>query len=221
MNNKTFLEINKKLGPLEEKVLFLVEGKKSPREILNQLNEGEKKYAYTTIMTVMDKLYKKGYLTRVKKSKTYFYQQVDNLSNLIYANHLSIFVFLIKFFGRVNFLKKSFYLIFVLPILNFINQYSFYFNFGFNFGVVILTIIAGLNLFFNLYLNGFFEYLTIIFSKPEILLKNPTLSSWYVLENLSIINLVVFFVGIRLLRIQTSKFKSQNENLKLKIINLN
>jgi len=118
MKNKSFLEITKKLGPLEEKILFLVEGSKSPREILNQLNQGEKQYAYTTIMTVMDKLYKKGYLTRVKKEKTYFYQPVDNLAKLIEANHLSIFEYLIKFFGRANFFKKSLYLIFILPFLN-------------------------------------------------------------------------------------------------------
>jgi hypothetical protein len=47
MNNKSFLEITKKLGPLEEKVLFLVDEAKCPREILNRLNEIERKYAYT------------------------------------------------------------------------------------------------------------------------------------------------------------------------------
>jgi len=216
MNNKTFLEINKKLGSLEERVLFLVEGSKSPRQILNQLNDGEKKYAYTTIMTVMDKLYKKGLLTRVKQGRTYFYQQIDNLSTLIYTNHLSILNFLIKFFGQVDFLKKSFYLIFILPVLNSINQYAFYFNFG----IIVLTLISGLNLFFNFYLNGFFEYLTIVFSKPEILLQNLALNTWYFLESLSILNLIILFLGLGLLKIQTSKFKSQNENLKLKIINL-
>jgi len=205
MKNKSFLEITKKLGPLEEKVLFLVEGSKSPREILNQLNQGEKKYAYTTIMTVMDKLFKKGYLTRVKKEKTYFYQPVDNLAKLIEANHLSIFEYLIKFFGRVNFLQKSLYLIFILPFLNLINHYSFYFNFA----IIVLTLISGLNLFFNFYLNGFFEYIVMIFFQPSILLKNLALNSQYLTESLSIINFIFFVFGLALTinYFRKSKFK--------------
>jgi len=205
MRNKSFLEINKKLGPLEEKVLFLVEGSQSPRQILNKLNKGEKRYAYTTIMTVMDKLYKKGVLIRAKQGKTYFYQQVDNLSTLIYANHLSIFHFLIKFFGKIDFLKKSLYLIFILPFLNFINQYSFYFNFG----IIVLTLISGLNLFFNFYLNGFFEYITMIFFQPSILLQNFALNSQYLTESLSIINFtfLVFGLCLTINYFRKSKFK--------------
>jgi len=205
MKNKSFLEITKKLGPLEEKVLFLVDGTKCPREILNRLNEVERKYAYTTVMTVMDKLYKKGYLTRVKKEKTYFYQPVDDLAKLIDANHLSIFDYLIKFFGRVNFLKKSLYLIFILPFLNFINQYSFYFNFA----IIVLTLISGLNLFFNFYLNGFFEYLITIFFQPSILLQNFALNSQYLTESLSITNLIflVFGLGLTINYFRKSKFK--------------
>jgi len=209
MKNKTFLGINKKLGPLEEKVLFLVDGTKCPREILNRLNKEERKYAYTTVMTVMDKLYKKGYLTRVKKDTTYFYQPVDNLAKLIDANHLFILEYLIKFFGRVNFFKKSLYLIFILPFLNFINQYSFYFNFS----IIVLTLISGLNLFFNFYLNGFFEYLMTIFSKPDVLWQNLALNRRYLLETLSIINLLIFIFGIGLLKI-----KFTNLRTKIKVI---
>jgi predicted transcriptional regulator len=205
MKNKSFLEITKKLGPLEEKILFLVERSKNPREILNQLNQGEKQYAYTTIMTVMDKLFKKGYLTRVKKEKTYFYQPVDNLAKLIEANHISIFDYLIKFFGRVNFLQKSLYLIFILPFLNLINHYSFYFNFV----IVVLTLISGLNLFFNFYLNGFFEYITMIFFQPSILLQNFALNSQYLTESLSITNLIflIFGLGLTINYFRKSKFK--------------
>jgi predicted transcriptional regulator len=44
------------------------------REVLEQLNRGPKKRAYTTIMTIMARLYRKGLLTRQRKGKTDVYK---------------------------------------------------------------------------------------------------------------------------------------------------
>jgi len=43
------------------------------REVLEALNRGRKKRAYTTIMTIMARLYRKGLLTRRRNGKTDVY----------------------------------------------------------------------------------------------------------------------------------------------------
>ncbi len=65
------------LGELEEKVMNVVWQlqKASVRDVLNELNKKEK-FAYTTIMTIMDRLYKKGLLKREKKGIGYIYYPV-------------------------------------------------------------------------------------------------------------------------------------------------
>lgn len=40
------------------------------REVLEELNRGRKKRAYTTVMTIMARLYRKGLLTRRREGKT-------------------------------------------------------------------------------------------------------------------------------------------------------
>ncbi|NPA52341.1 MAG: BlaI/MecI/CopY family transcriptional regulator [Aquificae bacterium] len=60
-------------GELEEKVINIIWEKKSGtvsevREIL-----GKEKFAHTTIMTILDRLYKKGILKREKEGKGYRY----------------------------------------------------------------------------------------------------------------------------------------------------
>lgn len=43
------------------------------RDVLEELNRGRKKRAYTTIMTIMARLYRKGLLTRKRDGKTDVY----------------------------------------------------------------------------------------------------------------------------------------------------
>ena len=63
-------------GDLEEKIMeFLWEkGNGSVREVRQFL--GEDRFAHTTVMTVMDRLYKKGILKRKKEGKGYRYYPV-------------------------------------------------------------------------------------------------------------------------------------------------
>jgi predicted transcriptional regulator len=44
------------------------------RDVLEALNGGRKKRAYTTIMTIMSRLDKKGLLLKTKRGKTYLYR---------------------------------------------------------------------------------------------------------------------------------------------------
>lgn len=64
------------LGPLEQEVMEYVWVRKavSCREVYEHINEAEEKdVAYTTIMTIMDRLYNKGLLSRKKEGKSYIY----------------------------------------------------------------------------------------------------------------------------------------------------
>jgi predicted transcriptional regulator len=65
--------VRKSLGPLEEQVMRAVcaTGNCTVRDVTRSL--GCSKIAYTTIMTTMDRLFRKGLLQRQTKSKAYVY----------------------------------------------------------------------------------------------------------------------------------------------------
>ncbi len=62
-------------GELEEKVMDILwnKGNATVKEVNEQLSKKGEKYAYTTIMTILDRLYKKGILDREKEGKGYRY----------------------------------------------------------------------------------------------------------------------------------------------------
>jgi predicted transcriptional regulator len=61
------------LGHLESKVMDVLwaRGECSVRDVIDQLN---RPLAYTTVMTTMDRLYKKGLLERRKEERAFYYQ---------------------------------------------------------------------------------------------------------------------------------------------------
>jgi predicted transcriptional regulator len=61
------------LGPLEERILELLwrsRGERSVREVQDELRGG---LAYTTVMTTLDRLFKKGLLARRRDGQAYRY----------------------------------------------------------------------------------------------------------------------------------------------------
>jgi len=60
------------LGPLEVQVMEVLwaAGERSVREVVEQL---DRKLAYTTVMTTLDRLFKKGVLDRQKSERAFFY----------------------------------------------------------------------------------------------------------------------------------------------------
>lgn len=60
------------LGPLESRVMSVVwtGGERSVRDVVQQL---EQPLAYTTVMTTLDRLYKKGFLDRRKAERAFLY----------------------------------------------------------------------------------------------------------------------------------------------------
>lgn len=64
------------LGELEAEVMKRVLRRAKPttaRELVDEL-QGERKIAYTTVMTVMDNLFKKGWLRRERDGRAYRYE---------------------------------------------------------------------------------------------------------------------------------------------------
>jgi predicted transcriptional regulator len=69
------------LGTLEQQVIDIVwrRGQVSVREVHDEL---EQPTAYTTVMTTLDRLYRKGLLTRTKSSRAFVYEAVKSRQEL-------------------------------------------------------------------------------------------------------------------------------------------
>lgn len=196
--NLFIFEINSKLGPLEEKVFNLITLKSSVRDILKKLNKKQNKpYAYTTIMTVMDKLYKKGYLVREKNKKTFFYKPNVSLSDL---KSRSCFQVIYKLYKNFGFLKLLFLLItiFLFNFLLFLNKRKFFLGLIkslFNFAFLALFF----NTVFGLYFQGFFEFTISIINDPQLFFNFFLLNIIYLKETFSliwflIISAIIFYL---------------------------
>jgi predicted transcriptional regulator len=64
-----------KLGPLEMEVVGLLSsiGACSVHQLQGSLEKQGRKLAYTTVMTILSRLFEKGYLNREKQGRQYFY----------------------------------------------------------------------------------------------------------------------------------------------------
>lgn len=60
-------------------------GSATVRDVLEALNRGRKQRAYTTIMTIMGRLHRKGLLTRVRSGKTDVYSPVMDRDDYLHA----------------------------------------------------------------------------------------------------------------------------------------
>ncbi len=188
-------QIKPVLGDLEMKVLERVFDYSSPREVLERLKD-EKNYAYTTIMTVLDKLYKKGYLTRERKGKTYYYSLVENYQKLKINSLKKIIADGFFYFGVFNFVNEetNLSLVYILSrVVNFLQRPVL------KTAMIFSSILLMINFIFHLYLDGFFDYLSFLFINPSLILKfnliNESLSAlefFFVFTFLAITLKVVF-----------------------------
>ncbi|MFJ5767553.1 BlaI/MecI/CopY family transcriptional regulator [Lysinibacillus sp. NPDC093210] len=97
--NKTLLKI---LGPLEINVMNVMWSKKevTVQDVLTELNK-HNNYAYTTIMTIMSRLDKKGILTRSKLGKVYIYKPNYSLNELLQQNSSEQVEHLLNHYGDI------------------------------------------------------------------------------------------------------------------------
>ncbi len=171
-------QIKPVLGDLEMKVLEKVSDYSSPREVLERLKD-EKNYAYTTIMTVLDKLYKKGYLRREKKGKTYYYSLIENYQVLKNNSLRQIVNDGFVYFGVFNFINAETDLTFSYLLDRFM---SFFQRPVLKTAMVFSSVLLMVNFVFHIYLEGFFDYFIFLFINPTLLLRFNLVS-----ESISII----------------------------------
>lgn len=88
-------------GDLEQKVMKIIWSKNSPVAVADVLKELGGNHAYTTIMTVMSRMEKKGILKRVPQGKSFLYTPKQSKES--YANcHLgSIYQTLVNTYGDI------------------------------------------------------------------------------------------------------------------------
>lgn len=77
--NPSAMEIGSGLGELEARVYEIVceGGPQNVAEVSATLQAADRKLAYTTVMTVLTRLWEKGFLIRKKRSRAYVYEARD------------------------------------------------------------------------------------------------------------------------------------------------
>lgn len=194
------LKVEETLGPLEQQVIKAVwkKNKTTVREILFDLKT-QRKFAYTTIMTVMDKLYKKGFLKREKIKKTYYYLPVTTYSKLVTSSIKKVISDLYLNYGK----RKIFFIALIL-LLNFkVNLTPFYYGFVlstfFSFGVFFL-----IQFFEGLTLSGFIDYIVFALSNINIFIARLHLFIQLFIEALPItelfLSLILLITSLKLFR---------------------
>lgn len=104
------LQLDSLLGKLENQIMDILWSKKEAtvREVLERLRR-KRKIAYTTVMTVMDNLFQKNYLTREKCGKAYCYRPRLSRDKFLEQNVSQIVDQLIAEYGSlatVHFVQK-------------------------------------------------------------------------------------------------------------------
>lgn len=192
-------DVQKNLGPLENKILNIIWSKdcSTVREVISLLQE-TRPFAYTTVMTVMDHLYKKGFLGREKVKKTYYYFPVVKKNVLTCLAVRKTLNYLIKEYGIKRFLFSLIYPLQIpFPslslglIANFKIPAMAGFCFALFFGLFSFSI---WDLMQNMQFLGMTDYLKLVLSEPKILQSETNLVLAAFFESLPAVNLITSLV---------------------------
>jgi predicted transcriptional regulator len=199
-----FFEIRQTVGPLEKKVMDIFWKSRKPLTVSDilQKTRTSKKVAYTTIMTIMNNLFKKGLLERKKEGKAYIYSAAYSKDFLsIYCAKKSIDV-LIKRIGILSLI-----LIILIPKLAFLRVslqerlspnllYILKMPFWKGLYLALLTglfLISTLNLVQNLFFMETFRYAYLIFESISNNAENTRLALIAFFDNLPFTELFLAF----------------------------
>ncbi len=193
--NKTPLlfKLENSLGFLELEVMTVIwkVDQTTVREVLN-LIEKKKPIAYTTIMTVMDNLYKKGFLTRKKVKKTYYYSSIIKEDFITDASISKVFADLNVSYGE----GRVIYAAFSIGILPVFKTYSKPIGYGVSLTLLlVLFSLSAYDLLQNLSFSGALDYLKFLTSDIASFLDNYQLYAAAFFENLPIINILTTFAS--------------------------
>ncbi len=213
--NTQVIKLTRTLGPLESKVMQIIwrNRKSTVRQVVEKLKT-DRQLAYTTVMTVMDNLYKKRILKRTKSQKTYLYYPAENKETFERNKVAEIFNQLFNQLGkgRVLFLL----LITLMPLLP---------KFGFILRISKITLLKTpliyaislialafasvfslVNFFQKFILAEIHEYLKLIIQDPDFFLRNRQLISQAFLENFPILNFLIVILFSIILIFMLKKF---------------
>jgi predicted transcriptional regulator len=93
--------MGKLLGELEEKVMTIIwssEQALKPGEVQALLDSG---LAYTTVMTILQRLADKGFLTRTKTKGTYYYQASVSKDKYVHTNLGDVLSNIVNSYGQL------------------------------------------------------------------------------------------------------------------------
>lgn len=197
------------LGSLELEVMKIIWRKEkcTVRDVVEDLRE-EKTLAYTTIMTVMVNLHKKGFVKRAKVKKTYHYTPIASESSFIRSSISKTFQALLSEYGKLTVLTS------LTPVqVNLTNfrlspTLAFYkipVTVGFLSSLVLgLFAISLWDLLQGLIFVGSADYLRLVLSEPKIIFEHTNLLFGAFFESLPIVslltNLILFIFAIFIIR---------------------
>lgn len=215
-NLPALFQVEETLGPLEYKVMKAVweKDKTTVREILLSF-QNKRKLAYTTIMTVMDNLYKKGFLTREKVKKFYYYSPIAREDCVVTISLSKVFKDLIKEFGRgkvlygvVNTSLPILSRITTIPVSSneIIRTYKTPVGYSILFTLLLaLLSFSAFDLLQNLSFFGSLDYLRLLTSEPFLFVNRLHLFILAFLESLPIVNILTTTISLILVVIFAKK----------------
>lgn len=218
-NFPSLWRIESSLGPLEHKVMHFIwnSGKVTVRDaVVNFQRQG--KVAYTTIMTVMNNLHKKGFLKRAKVKKSYFYSPAVEENYALKSSLSKVLNDLLVSYGRGRILYSVFSaniipkvnLKFFTPDSNKVVR-TYRAPVGYGLSLTLLLSFFGFSaydLLPNLKFFGTLDYLNFLASDATFSLDRLPLFVLAFLESLPIINILttaISFILVALLAKKLSK----------------
>lgn len=182
------------LGVLEQEIFSIVlqEEDITVREAVAIMNQ-KRHIAYTTVLTVMEHLVRKGFLTHEKEGKSYRYTPVREKESFVrHAIQTSMYT-MIRTYG-VRTLLLSF-----LPIP------SLYGSFAYKYQKPVLLsfslmVIGGLfalslwNWFEQIHISGFVDYISLFFTEPKLIQNDIRLFTLTIMESFPLAQSVILSV---------------------------
>ncbi len=89
------------LGDLEQEILSIIWASKEPMNVRAVLEQLKEKSAYTTVMTVMTRMEKKGILKRIPEGNSYVYTYTEDREEFAGKHLGEIFNSLVDIYGEL------------------------------------------------------------------------------------------------------------------------
>lgn len=179
--------IKNTLGSLEYQIMKTIWDNKTKVSVRDILNLQNKTLAYTTVMTVIDHLYRKGFLTREKIKKTYYYAPIKEKKYVVGFSLSGLFRELNHDYGK----RKILYIVlsnaFIPRISIGISPYVVSVFYGFSISVLLfLLVFSGYNLFQNFNFIAIKDYYSLLISNAALFTGRLQLFVFAVIENIAL-----------------------------------